>query len=59
MAVQMSDGDGTVGHSSLRICNDWGGGTVVKTWFIVSHTGMLTEPSVVSDLAAIATGSAR
>ena len=58
MTVQMSDGDGTVEHSSLRICNDWGGDTVVKTWFNVSHTGMLTEPSVVSDLVAIATGSA-
>ena len=60
MTVHMEDGDGTVQHSSLRVCEDWVGQsefeTIVKTWFNVSHTGFQKEPEALKELLQIATG---
>eukprot|EP00937_MAST-01D_sp_MAST-1D-sp2_P001008 g1008.t1 len=61
LTMVQGSGDGTVQHASLRLCEDWVGGagpvTSVKKWKNVTHTGMLTEPAVLEQLVAIATGT--
>jgi len=55
----MGDGDGTVHHSSLRVCEDWVGKgdyeTIVKVWPNVTHTGFLTNGEAQQEILKLLT----
>ena len=60
--VTMGNGDGTVHHASLRICEDWVGSvetyeTTVKVWDNVSHTGFQKNAEALKQIVAIATSN--
>ena len=57
----MGNGDGTVHHASLRVCEDWVNvgkyETIVKVWDKVSHTGFQKNAEALKQIVAIATAT--